>query len=344
MHQREDFPLLQDTRITRSIFPTPPDAETVEAFKRHVRETGQPETFESISTSRPPADGDLQVLTEGVNIDINKRPDRDFAPCPLCSPDRPKFRHDGLLIWCEASSAIYCIGPQCGDTEMKSGRLSAAINVFRRSEKSRADARALAQLVRAAPALRSWIKSSTSSVEVVDRAHLALAKGCPKLRAALARALRPDGNAIVADRFASQTFGRIAGLTFLSGGWNNAKDLAEADAVLVRLEGLARNDPDGWSEGLADAPRAEHLRAATQALAKLKAVAVRATAASMFLASSNLDLLARWGAQAGAPVNFQVLSTATKIDVRHGAERAELPVGIVSLGDLPDSISQAAHS
>ncbi len=39
-----------------------------------------------------------------------------MAPCPICSPNSPKFLHGGFLVWYPDEGVIRAIGPECGDT------------------------------------------------------------------------------------------------------------------------------------------------------------------------------------------------------------------------------------
>lgn len=99
--------------LLRPDFPSAPSDDLVARFRAHVRETGSPETFAQISTTKPPQDGAVVPLALKVTIPGKRRTMGRMAPCPICSARTPKWLENGTLIWCEATRAIYCIGPEC---------------------------------------------------------------------------------------------------------------------------------------------------------------------------------------------------------------------------------------
>src|SRR6185312_6095458 len=121
--------------VLRPIFKSHPSGVVFENFQRHVDATGLPETFEWISTTRPPAEGRLCVLGE-FHAQKGRRPRGDFAPCPICSPTSPQYLH-GLLIWCESTQAIYAIGMDCGHALDREGRLDKALVAYDRQQSRR---------------------------------------------------------------------------------------------------------------------------------------------------------------------------------------------------------------
>jgi len=92
--------------------PSKPSPNDVESFKHHVRSTGCPETFPSITTARATNLDGAEILAE-FPIDRKKRPNLDEAPCPICSPNSPKFL-SGYLVWFPGEKCIRAIGKECG--------------------------------------------------------------------------------------------------------------------------------------------------------------------------------------------------------------------------------------
>lgn len=90
-----------------------PGPNDISEFKEHVRLTGCPETFYRITTSKAVSLDSSEILT-GFQIDRKKRPERDEAPCPICSPAAPKFL-SGYLVWFPNELVIRAIGKECGD-------------------------------------------------------------------------------------------------------------------------------------------------------------------------------------------------------------------------------------
>ncbi len=80
-----------------NIYTTRPSDVIIERFLAHVRETGQPETFSTLCREPPSADSPPKFLRK-FDVDRKLRPERDMAPCAICSPWKPKFLHDGFLV------------------------------------------------------------------------------------------------------------------------------------------------------------------------------------------------------------------------------------------------------
>ena len=93
-----------------------PPQWVIDAFIEHVRETGEPETFPSITTTTPPKNSPVRFIKRLPIIDRKKRRDGQEAPCAICSPTSPKFIKNGVLAWYPEEGAIRAIGPECGDT------------------------------------------------------------------------------------------------------------------------------------------------------------------------------------------------------------------------------------
>lgn len=95
-------------------FPERPGSYLVDPFLRHIRRTGQPETFEGIHPGPLPKDSPFQKLTP-FKIKATTRQDGQYAPCPMCTPD--KFL-SGFLIWLPELQAIAAIGHCCAGKDV----------------------------------------------------------------------------------------------------------------------------------------------------------------------------------------------------------------------------------
>lgn len=98
-----------DAAPVRRSKPTPND---VAEFKEHVRLTGQPEIFRWITTTKAFDLSDAEILAE-FQINRKKRPEMDEAPCPICSPNAPKYLA-GYLVWFPHEYVVRAIGKECG--------------------------------------------------------------------------------------------------------------------------------------------------------------------------------------------------------------------------------------
>jgi hypothetical protein len=310
--------------VERSLYPTPPQ-EIAAEFKAHVARTGQPETFPTISTTRPPKDGAVQVLALGVDVDRNKRLGRTMAPCPICSAEGARWLNGGALIWCEKTAAIYAIGPRCYKTLWTDGRMDIAINEFLQSEREKTNKERLLAAALSAPALQSWIAAQRPTAKRFAELHAGFAKSVPRLRGALSRALKVGSAAVAA----------IKGRRFLTGAWQLEKKLTEADRILAALKHVAGGDAQSWVEGLSPRAVGQRLEEANRAREALDDVVACCDEGAAFLQPATIRALATWGSDPRCPVTFKAPSTATRVEFRTEHEHWSGQLGLRSCAPLP---------
>tara|TARA_R100000365_G_C2746816_1_gene76255 strand:- start:418 stop:1488 length:1071 start_codon:yes stop_codon:yes gene_type:complete len=103
-----EFPAVQEAR---GPFKTYPSQYIREKFLQHVRDTGQPDSWEHHDPSRPPRDKDyIEVLTFGVPEQLREKV--GMASCPICSPLSPKY-FEGVLAWFRHEGVLRAIGHEC---------------------------------------------------------------------------------------------------------------------------------------------------------------------------------------------------------------------------------------
>jgi len=277
--------------ITRARFELPPSDDVVRAFLAHVRDTGQPETFDLISTTKPPKDGAVVALRTSISVPLAKRPLRDRAPCPICSPANPKFLANGTLLWCESSKAIYCIGPDCYSTWWDDGRFDQALNALRRTQQELTNAGKLEAFIAQIADQRDWIARNLAQARRIAELHADLIRSAPKFRGTLSRRLKGS----------LSTHG-VRGDGFLRGQWPLERKLTDADRLLVALQHGSRDvsklSPSAVKERLQDAARAE---------ASLKFVYERMSEAAVFLSADNMRKLAELGKWDGLMARFDTI-------------------------------------
>lgn len=327
--------------VLRPLFPTPPDVEAIADFRRHVRETGQPETWPSISTMPPPSEGEVVMLARDVEINPKVRPGGGRAPCPLCLPEGDKWLHDGALIWCAESQGVYCIGPDCSSGDLRR-KLTIARNLLAQSERERDEARALAGLAARAGLLIGWINDHRGLADAVTVRHRQFAKAVPKLRRVLSDRLK-TGLPLEVLRSEGSAALRHGG-PFLAGGWNLPADLAKAEDVLKALKRDAASEPDAWSAALAASVRTERLAATRAALRLLERTFDRMAAASAFLSPSAFNVIGRWSRSKEAPTEFEVTWVGSNATITHREEFWRGSLGSSTPRPLPeiDDLKKAA--
>ena len=98
----------------RGPHPSKPTNDWQNAFLDHVRKTGQPETFRDLERTSPP-EGSRPIILRRFDVAREKRPERDMAPCALCSPFHQKCLEGLYLVWYPDEGVVRVIGPECGD-------------------------------------------------------------------------------------------------------------------------------------------------------------------------------------------------------------------------------------
>ena len=113
-----------------------PTEDDIARFLDHVRRTGQPETFPTICRTTPSALS-RPVFLRKFSVERSRRPDGDEAPCPICSPNDPKYLHDAYLVWYPDEGVIRAIGPECGDSVFGGTAYAEAKGEFELEERER---------------------------------------------------------------------------------------------------------------------------------------------------------------------------------------------------------------
>ncbi len=310
--------LLADQTL-QNVFPEPPGDELRSAFRKHVATTGQPETFPLVSTCQPPKDGTVIVLEHPVDINRKTRLDKGMAPCPICSPDHGKYLNGGSLIWCEATQAIYAIGPRCSAHLWEDGRMARAINLFNETERARADGVKLKTHMQRIPVYLDWVDMNRALATEVALAHSSFTHQLRRVRAVLSRTLRSSGGvALDRQKAGDVALGRVTGAGFLSGTWNIGADLDQAVASFQTFPDLKGDDLRAYIEDLAPSVRAQRCKQLIQARDALKRTKERIETAREFLSPGNVEILGRWSRSDSSPIQFSISTTATRITVRHG--------------------------
>lgn len=292
-----------DPLVLRPLFAEHPGLEVVAAFKAHIAKTASPETFEFISTCRPPEEGDVIALWT-YSLRRSLRPRKDMAPCPICSAQSEKYLEGGTLIWCPASAAIYAIGPMCAITLWKDGRAERAIAAFNMKEQVRRENELLFVRMLSVPELRRWIAEALPHAAAVDQLFAEFHARMPRLVQALSTASKQyDGvlhrvetvQSMGRATYESYPIGRLAGRSFLRGASHIRARLAELDADLAVFDAGSDFEARVDHAALLDAPdRKRGPAAIREARQALELQAAHIAAVHQFLSPSNLELIEEW--------------------------------------------------
>lgn len=303
--------------VLRPLFKSRPSGVVVESFDDHVRATGSPETFDRISTTRPPPTGALAVLAE-FRAQKGKRPRGDFAPCPICSPDSPQFLH-GLLIWCEATAAIYAIGMDCGHTLDREGRLDRALSAYNRQEtRRRLEDQLLEQLPRV-PHMRRWIAAHMPVAEAADRLSHGFRRRAPIVFKVVKQAFDRNGELPVREPEGEQPRTdpvRLVGPSFVKTSFGAEVRLKRADELLLALDN--GEDELECIEAIGRMPEVQLVKA----LKFLKTAGREVAKVFEFLADcadfvspENMARLVKWSETPGAPFRLMAYAERGRVKV-----------------------------
>lgn len=282
--------------VLRAQFPTFPPSTVASDFRRHVKSTGRPETYPSISTEKPPKDTNVKVVSE-IHIAKHVRGDNTYAPCPICNPEGSQFLH-GYLVWCEASKAIYAIGKECHDRLWDAGLLQSAVAAYEQHQREVSLEIVLLDALPRIKRLAEWAENHRDAAEEADRLSRSFRRCLSGQLTGLKAAAKTGGQLYgVSERGQAQVLGRLAGGGFCLGNSNAGRDLNIArqylnavefgsdDEVLSRLESMTLKEKKAASYTTANARDL------------LLKVFERIDEAWAFTQPDNLALLNRWGGQ-----------------------------------------------
>jgi hypothetical protein len=295
-------------------FETPP-SYLVDDFRLHVAETGQPETFPGITTTAPPKTGAVVPLWHPIRVPTERRPGRSAVPCPICSPNSPKWKSGGSLIWCEETLGIYAIGPDCYQHWWEDDRVDRALNALRQTQIEVTNGERLGAAATAAAAHLAWIEANLETAVRVGILQATLNSSAPKFRGAVARRLKAG------------MAGGIRGDGFLRGGWPMRAKLDYARGVYAQLRD--RRDAEAWARQLAPQRVRQLLQDVRSARTAMTFVHDRWTWAAQFLERDNIARLAALGRARDAPIGFTAVHTGSNVEIRCGEEvwRGQIGIG-----------------
>jgi hypothetical protein len=287
--QLEPLPL-----VHRPLFQSRPQAPLVSEFRRHVNDTGRPETFRAISTTKPPSGGMVKVLSE-IHVSKQVRGDDTYAPCPICNAHGSQVLH-GYLVWCEASEAIYAIGKECADALWEAGLLERAVSEFQQQQREASLEMILLDALPRVPLLLAWLEQHEPAAADTDRLSRAFKRSLSGNLAALEGAAKMGGQLWTAgDDGQLVLTGTMAGSAFCLAPTQAARQLNSAKQY---LQGIMFGDDDAVLEYLTRMSLKEKQAASnavTRSRQMLEKAAEQIRCAWDFTRPENLERINGWG-------------------------------------------------
>ncbi|WJR67251.1 hypothetical protein QTA58_00305 [Neorhizobium sp. CSC1952] len=292
------------------IFDKRPHEEFVERWKEYIAETGYPELFENVSTSRPYDMAGIVVLSGELKIPRVRRLDGALVPCPLCSAGAPKFEI-GVLAWFPAERTIMCIGHDCARRHLGEEYV-AARQVYNRESKARRFVDVWSELQERAPRLREigWqlmpiataIENARKQFEneapgFLDVIHGEYLINSGRISTVVDTGLRDQRRRKV---YETVQIGTLVGREFLE----NKAPAKTLRAILRTLDGIDEPLPN-WTPGDESNDALDEIlrrgREIIPAIQKMKLVRDYVADARLFLHENNLKLFERWGELENSP-------------------------------------------
>ncbi|TCR69597.1 hypothetical protein [Rhizobium sp. BK376] len=280
-------------------------------FLDHIRTKGLPETCPFITHEKPPVDG-IEVILQDFVISRQVLEKFGYAPCPICSPVKPKYVK-GHLLWSSESKALYAVGHCCGHGFFANDSLEKALSQNKRAEQRR-HVEAFIEAHWTFPKdLMAYWENLKPAVRDLDKVLLAIRVGLrPAVCKDIHRTTRdggflhiqqkvgetgsdgPDGLKIVEQRFGTIP---VRGATVLRGGNRGISveaRISNVVAALSNVEWQTENEALLWICDQVDNDlfhMADFIRDAVEHIAK----AIGDIAAlQIFMEPENLDLISAW--------------------------------------------------
>jgi len=284
--------------VTHPVFASRPSDEFVTQWARHTSTTGHPETFDNVSTSRPQNIEGLVLLSGEIEVPVQKRTDGEDVPCPICSPEKPKFRH-GRMAWFPSDQTVQFIGNRCARRHFG--------DAFTEAEQRFKMVDRLQRLQRRWGALRGnlddiheFVQSALPVINGIRTLRQRLDENAPKFASAVYwRLAREDGQITdlvvtgAIDQRGNQQAARVVlgvveGYEFFEAGLSSSLETARAVAAIEDLG----TDLPAWSAEAADGEAEREIlargRAADTALSDIVSMLERAVRCQRILSQQSM--------------------------------------------------------
>ena len=126
------------------------------------------------------------VFLKRYAINRARRPNGDMAPCPICSPNSPKYL-DGILVWYPAEGVIRAIGHECGDSYFEGDRHRDAARRYQEEQQRIADEDFLLENVPKVPFMRHAVASLMPAAHEARQLHCHFRRRAPGIHKYLRR-------------------------------------------------------------------------------------------------------------------------------------------------------------
>jgi hypothetical protein len=295
-----------------------PSESDVARFLEHVNATGQPETFPTLSRTTPSALS-RPIFIRQFSVERRKRPDGDMAPCPICSPNDPKYLHDGYLVWYPDEGVIRAIGPECGDTVFGGTAYAEAKSKFEIEERERRAIDFIEKNLRKVLPMIVALEAIKPAVREAERLYSDFTGQAPKIHEKLRRVRGSGGLLEKTTAVASRSGPRGLG----SAGASRAEVLGglHDTSILKTKLTLLRDWNDAFLWACDHAPSLQLLEKVVGILRRCSATYVKLVAQldcfGSFFSRPLFHLLDEWGRHEGNDFDLSATVEGGAFNLRH---------------------------
>lgn len=303
------------------IYPTEPLPVLFRELEAHVAATGQPETFPGVHPGPLSKDEPFTQLGK-VELDPRKRPDTDYAPCPMChSPN--KFR-TGWFVYLPNLKAVAVIGQECASKDTR----TSADRAWQERQEQLTQERHMERLIPLLPAWLCTFEAAAPTFRGISDLLRSFRREGKVFRNALSGATKENGVLVVQELIKTKggpqgmrtsgsntqtreiPVGRIAGAKALSIRSNPLADLEALAGILAvhvqpneeaQLEYITAVGP------LRRQACRDLLRVERQYPLLVKAV----EDCREFFSPASVNVVTQWGAHPLATLRFELTATDT---------------------------------
>jgi hypothetical protein len=315
-----------EDRTTFKVYPTEPLPALFRELERHVAATGQPETFPGIHPG-PLSSNEPFTRLGKVELNPNKRPEGDLAPCPMChSPNKFKT---GWFVYLHNLKAVAVIGNECACKDTRDN----ADREWREREERRREENHMERLI---PLLPSWLRTFESAAPTIHTASILLKSFRREGKAflkALSSAANDSGTLVVHEVVKSVggpqgirtsgsntqmreiAVGRLVGLKALSTRFNPQSEL-ESLAALTALHVQSNEEAELEFITTVGPLRRQACRDLLKVEREYPLLVKSVEDCREFFSPTNLSVLAEWGAHPLATLGFELTITETPTGTR----------------------------
>lgn len=312
----ERIEISEDARRVKDWFPERPGKEIVREVKKFIADGGEPHEWRGHTHTKPPP-GSKPVYLEEFDLPKSRLDKKHWATCPCCSPDIPKYGHNGKIAWFPNEKIIRLLGPDCFKALDKEGHAAAKEQLRIERQRENDTNYLLSKL----PLLGGVIKVA----EIVHGVALATAEFRATLQAKLAAErlslwdhVRSDGDLKITEKFEifqpgldgalnkrrserQRTYAQLSGYEVLNPRqFHCPKRIRNCIETLQKFN-LGDDECDGITS-MSDQERHEAANQISRSVAALKECIAEIDNMRRFAEPVTINTLRNWARQEGCPM------------------------------------------